>query len=286
MAKAETGLRTRIKKALEADGWSVVVQHGSAYSPYIPDLLVVLAALEVKTETGVLEPGQRNRIRRFRREGIPAGVVRSIEEARQGMQLVRQGAYRVIDNPQAPVVDMSFLQGILAQAAPATPEPQPEPAPAAEPPVQLTELLGMQGQFETFEPQPAPEEPEIPATPSLESLAAMAEMHEQLDDGPKVQVPATDTVTFPTIANLEPHTQAPALPPQMGVMEQILHHVRHTDEMVSAIVAALGGGATTGFQMPAAAAPQDGQTVRRKRRTRAEIEADAAAARGESTPVE
>lgn len=121
---------------------------------------MVLAALEVKTETGVLRPGQRNRIRRFREHGIPAGVVRSIEEARQGMQEVKQGTYQMS-------LDMSFLNKLINQTAGTVEEEAPKlpgsPGDLVEDETEqtpITDVMGMPGTYEEVDAPPAPDEPE------------------------------------------------------------------------------------------------------------------------------
>lgn len=294
MAKAESGLRQRIKKALEADGWSVVTQHGSAYSPNIPDLLVVLAALEVKTKTGTLEPGQRNRIRRFRKEGIPAGVVRTIEDARRGMAQIRQGAYQM---PGADDLDLSYLTSLLADGNSTTSSGPtlatlPESPAEIEQPVTLDNLLGMQGNFETFTPTPAPD-PEPEPAPTTQAAIEYQETARPLVDAYQSVLKQAETAPEPgTDQNLRYEGQAapvgvPAFispHPQMGVLEKIVMHLEHIDQMLTAMASGFGA-PQSGHQMnQAIAAQQAEQPVRRRRRTKAEIEAAAAA--GEPAEVE
>lgn len=263
MAKAESGLRTRIKKALEADGWSVVVQHGSAYSPYIPDLLVVLAALEVKTETGILEPGQRNRIRRFRREGIPAGVVRSIEDARQGMNRIKQGVYRVAVDQE---IDMSFLNSFLngSDVSDAAPEAAPEPTPSLGSSPALDELLGMQGTFQEFDTTPAPD----PDGEAPESAPEQAPARTLVDTWNSVQKPAETAPAAPETFPSYTLTQTGG----MGVLERLEARLEHIEAMFASLLSGVQGGVVP---QPVAASEAP---VRRTRRTRAQIEADNAAA--------
>lgn len=239
--KAESRRRTAIKKALEADGYGVVVQHGSAYSPNIPDLLVVLAALEVKMDDGELRVGQRNRIRRFRRQGIPAGVVRSVAEARQGMALIKQGAYQVADND---TIDLSFLDQYIQDqpaAAPAAPAAEPEP---------ITEVLGMAGQFQTFDPEPAAD-PEL--VPHQDDVRADLESVLKRNI-----VPPDGTVIASPQAPLQ--VRPPAAPASgFGILE----HIAQRLDDIYGLLADIAEGVSSEDPQPAAQPP-----VRRARRGR------------------
>lgn len=247
MAKAESRLRQRIKQALEADGWSVITQYGSAYSPNVLDLTVVVACLEVKTSEGSLRAGQRNTIRRLRKAGIPAGIVRSVEDARQGMARIKQGAYRVADNNE---IDMSFLNSLLAGSAVAEPEP-PRQEPDAAPAATLTELMGMQGTYEEFTPAPADPEPEPVPASTLEQAQSIVDNFRS-----GLKTPGqTRTAMGEGLADVL--SQLPSVP-SGGVLERIVGHLAHIDELLSGFV--------SGFQGPVPAATE--KPVRQTRRGR------------------
>lgn len=263
MAKAESGLRQRIKQALEADGWSVITQHGSAYSPNVLDLTIVLAALEVKTESGAPTVGQKNTIQRLRSRGIPAGIVRSVEEARQGMRLVKQGRCPTMS------IDLSFLNNLLAG------DDEPE-APTT------TNLLGMEGEFREYDVTPASPEPEpvpaasakvvydvpfpmVAADPAQRGLDAMAVQRDRLANlAGKVQVPAGDQLNFPLIESQQPY-QAPSDMPT-GILEQLLFRLNEAVDVLCNISDMLEGltEGLNGTGTPSGPPPEATQPVKRR----------------------
>lgn len=262
MAKAESGLRQRIKQALEADGWSVITQHGSAYSPNVLDLTIVLAALEVKTESGAPTVGQKNTIQRLRSRGIPAGIVRSVEEARQGMRLVKQGRCPTMS------IDLSFLNNLLAG------DDEPE-APTT------TNLLGMEGEFREYDVTPAAPEPEpVPASPlqsfasMLGATAAMPGMSDGQTETPitvsqsayggQIQSSAKPTPTIPESWLPVAPEQQPEMP--TGILELLLFRLNEAVDVLCGISDMLEGltEGLNGTGTPSGPPPEAPQPAKRR----------------------
>lgn len=150
----EVPLRGRIRRALEADGLLVLTQHGSARTGKgRSDLIIPLLCLEVKNEHGVVSPEQDQWLRRARRKGVPAYIVRSIVDARAAVALTRKGFVPMADADLD--LDLSFLDDL-------GPVKEPEPAIVAPPTrsdngkeVTLDSLLA---DVESAAPEPTPQD--------------------------------------------------------------------------------------------------------------------------------
>ena len=85
--KPESKLVTKILTALRNDGWLVTKTHGGAYSDAgVPDILGWRAgkalALEVKAGSGTTTALQERWLKQLAEQGVLAGVVRSVEDAK------------------------------------------------------------------------------------------------------------------------------------------------------------------------------------------------------------
>lgn len=137
---AESRLQTAIVKAMRAQGYYAVVNHGSAYTGAgRPDITVdahgTAAWIEVKTESGRLTPRQKAEISKIRRQGGYAFVARTVRAALLGVSLACQGRLHMAEEKEWSIDD--FLKDldapVLTEDQMSAPDPldwEPVDAPA------------------------------------------------------------------------------------------------------------------------------------------------------------
>lgn len=109
----------------------MLTQHGSARTGKgRADLIIPLLCLEVKNARGHASPEQVTWLNRARRLGVPAYLIRSIDDARAAVALTRKG---YVPMPSSDDLDLSFLDELsntsVKDPVPAMQEPPPPDVP-------------------------------------------------------------------------------------------------------------------------------------------------------------